>query len=341
MFTFFLHNTGNAPLAVSETPVSGSSGNIIGQTLSPIEKAKYISAQSTTSKTPVGCSCQLQDFYYDKVIQPGQMGIVRIILRGTEKLGATEAVYKLYSNDPRHFAFDLKVNGVVKAVPDYIKRIANANITNGEQVGSYRVYPTARPDVTLERGEHFKLTIKIKAQGMEDGDLKIAAPIPDAVVTLKKGDTGDQYILEIEPQPLSAGGTRTIKIPLQSTGAKHETLEVVVTLHAPDNSIVFTPDVVNCGEVSLSSLKNEALRVGRVGIRKLVGKFKITAISSSLPFLHAEVQALVDGSNYVVRLNTLTNNLPKAGAYEGVIRVETDDPGYTKLEIPVKIVVKQ
>lgn len=339
IYTFFMQNTGNAPLSVSETPISGASGGVIGLTMSPIEKAKYVGVQSKTSPVPMGCSCQLQEFYYDKVIQPGQIGIIRIILRGTDKLGATEAVYNLYSNDPRHAAFNVKVTGTVKAVPDYLKRVANANITNGEIVGSYRVYPTAKPDITIGRDEHLKLTIKIKATGTEDSDLKIAKPIDNAVVNLTKNAASEQYILEVEPQPLGAGGTRTINIPLQSTGGKRETLDVVITLHTPNNSIVFTPEVVNCGEVSLASLQSSPLRVGRVGVRKLVGNFKITGVTSSLTFLQPELQTMVEGSNYLIRINTTTTNLPKAGAYEGVIRVETDDPAYAKLEIPVKIVL--
>jgi len=339
IYTFFMQNTGNAPLSVAETPVSGTSGGVIGMTMSPIEKAKYINVQSKTSPVPIGCSCQLQEFYYDKVIQPGQIGIIRIVLRGTDKLGATEAVYNLYSNDPRHAAFSVKVTGTVKAVPDYLKRITNANITNGEMIGSYRVYPTAKPDITIGRDEHLKLTIKIKATGTDDGDLKLAKPVENAVVNLTKDAASEQYILEVEPQPLGAGGTRTINIPLQSTGGKRETVDVVVTLHTPNNSIVFTPEMVNCGEVSLSSLQSSALRVGRVGVRKLVGNFKITGVTSSLAFLQPELQTIVDGSNYLVRINTTTTNLPKAGTYEGVIRVETDDPAYAKLEIPVKIVL--
>ncbi len=339
-YTFFLHNTGAAPLTVSETPVySNAVGNVVGQTLSPIEKMKYVAIQSATSPTPLGCACQMQDFYYDKVIQPGQIGVVRIAMRGTEKLGATEAAYKLYTNDPRQYAIDLKLTGTVKAVPDFIKRIANANITNGEQVGSYRVYPTAKPDVTIERNEPYQLTVKIKATGVEDGELKIAAPVEGATVNLKKNAATEQYTLDIVPNPVGAGGTRTIKIRLQSTGAKGETFDVVVTLHTPDNSLIYTPENVNGGEVALASFKNAALRVGRVSLRKTVGKFKILSVTSSLPFLQPEVQTLVDGSNYMVRLNTLPTAAPKAGAYEGMIRVETDEPGYTKIEIPVKIVV--
>ena len=80
--------------------------------------------------------------------------------------------------------------------------------------------------------------------------------------------------------------------------------------------------------------------MSRLGIRKQVGTFQIKSLASSLEFLQVESQALVDGSNYLIRIRFDPAKLPKAATYIGTLRIETTDAARPQLEVLIKVVVK-
>jgi hypothetical protein len=233
------------------------------------------------------------------------------------------------------------VTANVKPLPDYVRRMSNTNLTIGEETGQVRVWPTAHSEIIVERSERLKISYKIMTDTpLQVGTLKLVSnDFKDAKYALRADGRVGYYWLDVEPEPVGDAGMRSVKIGLQTEGATRQTFEINLTLRVPLESLTFSPRLVDCGEIPLSSLKEFPNKVGRLGIRKAAGTFQIKAVTSTLAFLTAEIQTMVAGSNYLVRLSTDPKKLPKPGAYEGVIRVETDDPQQSKVEIPVKIVI--
>lgn len=234
----------------------------------------------------------------------------------------------------------MKLRATVKPVPDYAKRLRKTNLGQGETVGSFNVWPGTSPSVTVERDERFRASFRIRPTFSEDFELKLPqGGSSGAKTVLRREENGGGYWLDVDAEPAGDAGVRNIKVEVQSSGGRAEVIPIYLSVQVLGESIVFTPEVIDCGELPLSSLTQFATRVGRVGIRKLAGAFKIKALSSTLPFLQVEAQTIVDGSNYVIRINSVPDKLPKAGAYEGKVIVETDDAARPRVEIPLKIVL--
>jgi hypothetical protein len=261
---------------------------------------------------------------------------VRIKIQGLETLGLLIEDFKLHTNDPRRPEVTLRLRANVLALPDYVKRIRNANINLGEQLGSFKVWPTATPEWSLGRSERAKLSLRIRSDFDGDLGLKLVSNNFDRA-KYKLRRENNVYWLDIESEPVNEAGKHTITIEMQSTNPKVENLSVSLILNVLDDGLLFTPAVIDCGELPLSSLKDFPTRVGRAGVRKLAGSFRVKSVSATLAFLSPVVQAMVEGSNYLITVNTAPGNLPKAGVYEGKVIVETDDAKKPRLEIPIKI----
>ena len=104
-------------------------------------------------------------------------------------------------------------------------------------------------------------------------------------------------------------------------------------------NVITTPASLDIGEITLSSLRAQPRGIGRVGVRKLTGAFRITALSSSLQFIKLEQQIIVEGSNYLIRLGSDPSLLPKPGSYDGFLRIETDDSQKPRIEVPIRLIL--
>jgi hypothetical protein len=200
------------------------------------------------------------------------------------------------------------------------------------------VWPTARPAITVERGERLTTSLRIRPDGATGGGLKLGTA-GDAI-KLRREANGSGYWLDIPIEPAADASPRTIPIALQ-TGDPSGDLNIQLTVNVQAENLITTPRQLDFGEVSIADLQSGSRRFGRLGVRKLVGTFHIKALSSTLGFLKLEQQAMVEGSNYLIRAYVDPAKLPKAGTYNGVLQVETDDAQVPRLEVPIKIVLKQ
>lgn len=116
-------------------------------------------------------------------------------------------------------------------------------------------------------------------------------------------------------------------------------IAIQLTINVPAKNLDFTPQSVELGEISIEDLNKGLRRTARLGIRKQAGSFRIKSLTSTLDFLKLEQRAIVDGSNYLIRIILEPGKPPEAGAYTGVVRIETDDGQTPVLEVPVKITV--
>jgi hypothetical protein len=226
----------------------------------------------------------------------------------------------------------------VKRLPDFVKRISNADVAHGEKVGSFNVWPSARPSITVERGERLTTSLRVRPVAATGGSLNLGAAGDS--IKLRRETNGSGYWLDIPIEPATDASPRVIPIALRTSDPSGD-LNIQVSVNVQSENLILTPRQLDFGEVSIADLQGGSRKVGRVGVRKLVGAFHIKSLSSTLGFVKLEQQAIIDGSNYLIRAYVDVSKIPKAGTYNGVLQVETDDAQAPRLEVPIKIVLKQ
>jgi len=275
------------------------------------------------------------DFYFDKVLQPGQAGVIRIHLQTKDlATGPLEHTYELQTNDPKHRLIKVTVTATIKPLPAFTKRISNADIQHGDTLGAFIVWPTARPKITLEKDERLPISLRIRP-ATPSRNVKLAAA--DDSFKLTRESNGDGYVLDVTVGPPADAPSRVVPLIVKVEGG--EDLKLQVTTNAQAESLIVTPQQVDFGEVPLAKLQSGATVMSRLGIRKPVGTFQIKSLKSSLEFLQTESLTIVDGSNYLIHIRFDPSKLPKAATYIGTLRIETTDAAHPQLEVPIKVVV--
>ena len=139
------------------------------------------------------------DFYFDKVLQPGQVGAIRIHVQTLELApGPFERTYELQTNDPKHRVIKVTMTATIKPLPAFAKRISNADIEHGERVGAFIVWPAARPRITLEKGERLPVSLRIRP-ATPDQSAKLAATSDSFKLT--RETNGNGYMVDVTVEP--------------------------------------------------------------------------------------------------------------------------------------------
>ena len=280
------------------------------------------------------------DFYFDRVLQPGQAGVIRIHFATKDvEPGPAERTFELQTNDPKHRLIKVTVTATVKPLPGYAKRLGGADIAHGETLGPFVVWPAVRPTITLERGERLPITLRVRPA--EPGQ-RIALVAASDAFKLTRETNGDGYLLTVvvDSPAASANDSPARILPLILKAEGGNDLALQITVNVPGEVFAITPQQVDFGEVSLEKLRSGAGAVARLGIRKAVGSFEVKSLGSTLEFLQVESQTIVPGTNYLIRLRLDPAKLPKPGNYAGIVRIETNEPSAPRVEVRVKVVVK-
>jgi hypothetical protein len=268
--------------------------------------------------------------YFEKVVQPGQVGTILVKVHTADQLGPIEGSYELQTNDPRHPVIKVTIVANVKPAPPYVKRIINADIAHGESNGGYQVWPTARPTISLEPGERLTISLRIRPLASDAGTMKLGPDAPDSW-KLRRETSGD-YGLDIPIDASAGSGSRTAMLVADLGENRTREFRVQLTVTVPAENLVVTPKELDFGELALQSVKGT---VRRLGVRKLVGSFNIKALTSTLPLLKLQQTTMVDGSNYMIRVTIDSTKPLKPGSYDGKVLIETDD-GH-RIEVPIKL----
>jgi hypothetical protein len=224
------------------------------------------------------------------------------------------------------------VKGRVNPVPDYVRRINNAAVQYGGAAGSVIIWPSAKPSLIVEPGERLSLALRVRPSTVtEHFDLELAAGAPP-FCSLRREQSGGGLFVEIALQ--APADSTTYTIPLKRTDGTPEDLKVPLELKVLSDNLSVRPAELDLGQVSLRAVSAGAQRVGRVGIQKKAGTFRISSLSSTLPFLKLEQQTIIEGSNYVVRVSVAEDKAPGPGSYSGTVRIET---GQKRFDVPVKV----
>jgi hypothetical protein len=275
--------------------------------------------------------------YFDKVIQPGQAGAIIVRLHTEYLLGPVKRGYALQTNDPKHPVVSVTVVANVKPAPDYVKRIATANVKSGETNGDFQIWPTARPKITLEPGERLDVSLRIRPLAPGARSLKLAAGAPQSW-KLRRETDGEGYWLDIPIEPAKDTNSQTVPLIVEPKEGPAREILVQLSVNVPSENVAATPQQIDFGEMALLSLSNP---MKRLGIRKQIGSFHIKKLASTLPFLKLEQATMVEGSNYMIKI-TIDRTTPlKAGEYQGNVIIETDDTHAVRVEVPVKIKITE
>jgi len=268
--------------------------------------------------------------YFEKVVQPGQVGTILVKVHTTDQLGPIEGSYELSTNDPRHPVIKVTIAANVKPLPAYVRRITTAEIARGETNGAFQIWPTARPAISIEPGERLAIALRIRALASDAGTLKLGPGAPESW-KLRRDATGD-YWLDILIDSGGGSGSRAAPLVVDLGENRSSEIRVQLMMTVPAANLVVTPRDLDFGELTLAGVSDARQRVG---VRKIVGSFHIKALSSTLPFLKLQQATMVEGSNYLIRITIDPTRPLKPGAYSGVVRIETDE-GH-RVEVPIKL----
>lgn len=252
-------------------------------------------------------------------------------------VGPFEHEYKVFTNDPRHPVIKLTILATVKPAPEFVKRLNSPPLAGGDQVGDFKLWPTAYPVIRAERGERLSFAIRIRHVEGSAASLELVSKPSDKLDYKLRPDAGGGYWLDIDFKQVNHTGLATESIALKSGGTPSANLNLTVTVDVPALNLVVTPAAINFGTIAMADLKASAGKSGRVGIRKLVGSFQIKSVTSTLEFVQAQTQEMVKGSNYVIRCTINPDKVSKPGTFDGLLRVETDDREKPQIEIPIKV----
>ncbi|HKP87824.1 MAG TPA: hypothetical protein VJZ26_17110 [Blastocatellia bacterium] len=233
----------------------------------------------------------------------------------------------------------MTITANVKPLPAFASRISNRDIAHGEVVGAFVVWPAARPVIAIERGERLQVTLRIRPAKADSGSLKLAEACDTC--KLRREENGDGYLLDITIEPSNDSSRLVMPAVLKINDGAAGELALELTANVQADNLTVTPGQIDLGEVSLAALPGALAAGGRVGIRKTVGSFRIKSLSTTLDFLSLEQRTIVEGSNYLIRVRLDQTKHPKAATYTGILKIETDDLQRPRIEVPIKLVLKQ
>jgi hypothetical protein len=263
------------------------------------------------------------------------------------------------------------MHALISPVPAYVRALDGSNITTGERVGTFGIWPTAHPAVKLQRGDRFSFSLKVTTgeldkrimdlgaespgngnqssgngvggNGSQNGNGSYQAPPPETELPADKisykvrreGSLSNYWIDFDVSAPDNAGVFRrtiTMNDPAELAG-----LQIEVKVTVLDKNLIVVPDTVDAGEISVQALKNGEIELGRVGIRKQEGEFHIKSITSTIPFIKVVAQPIFVDKNYLLHVRASGDGALHPGNYDGKLIIETDDKYVPRAEVSVKL----
>ena len=211
-----------------------------------------------------------------------------------------------------------------------MKRITTADIAHGDRSDAIQIWPTARPVITVERGERLTIPIRIRSLGPNTTLLKLGPNAPDSW-KLRREASGDHW-LDLSVDASGGSFTRSAQLVIDAGENRTREVGVYLSVNIPAENLLVTPSELDFGELPLSGASRA---IQRVGIRKIVGSFQIKSLSSTLSFLKLESTTIVEGSNYRIRISIDPAKPLKAGDYSGNLIIETNDN--KRVQVPIKL----
>jgi len=229
-------------------------------------------------------------------------------------------------------------------------------------VGTFEVWPTARPFVMMEKGERLTIPLRVSpgqldarianvstedaARKAAQGSAQPARPsaeqgsleFPAGAVSyqIRPGVSRGGYWVDISVAIGDDAGRFTWSANVTDP-ATHETFPIELSALVLKDNLTISPRSLDVHDLSLATLKNTPVIAANLNVRKMIGSIHIKGISSSLALVKGGWQVLVDGSNYLVKVYVIANPGVEPGKYQGTINISTDDPAHAQIEVPLTI----
>ncbi len=148
-------------------------------------------------------------------------------------------------------------------------------------------------------------------------------------------ERGRRYRLSVALDPTAPVGSHRGTLTVTTNSDDYPSLEIEAAARVKD--VVST----SIGRVDFTRFNFEALNVKAVSRRTvLVEKhegtdFQVLRATTDLAFLDVEIETQKPGQSFLVHL-TIARNRAERGAFAGTLVIETNDPDFPRLELPIE-----
>lgn len=196
--------------------------------------------------------------------------------------------------------------------------------------------------VAARRGETRRASIEIVNHLPEPLEIRgVESPSTRFATALETVEAGRRYRLTLTLKGEGPAGKRQDTITVLTSSAKKPRLAIQANTLVKERVYTY-PDELDFGTIDPQRLKSNPDLVSHL-IRTLMvyqyggEDFRVT-VSTDIPFLKLSTAASKRGDRYQIEVGIVPERL-EAGRYEGAIVIQTNDPEFPRLEVPVRAVV--
>ena len=263
---------------------------------------------------------------------PGQEGKIELAVEHTEGMqGEIAKSASVVTNDPKNRNLNLQLRARFKAdstpigtPPAPLKPSSAFNVEPADKwITSVLSGGIAANSFYLVNTQTNPVHAKSVVVGGTDFTTKLE-PIQD----------GRRYELKVASNPALKPGhyTQTIRIMTDNPAAPETSIDLDLTVYP--HVFVSPTSIVMPRLPSTSDLS--AINWPVIYVRKLRGNgLMIKSFSTTLPFIKLDLVTETEGQVYKIRM-TLDSTKIKPGEFKGKVRIETNDPEGSVLEVPIQ-----
>jgi hypothetical protein len=256
-------------------------------------------------------------------VSPGETGRVTIRLGEPRKKGDYEGQVELAFKNPGMSNLLFHVAGKIAPVIECV--------------------PMSAFFVSTQRGEPKRASIQIFNREKEPLEiLRVEHASSRFTTELETVQAGQRYALTLSLKADGKPGRLTEPITLVTSSKKEPAVKIQANTLIKERVYTF-PDTLDFGLIRIQDLKSrpqlEEWLAQNLMVYQNGGKdFRITA-RTDVPFLKLAPEASKLQDRYEIKVEVIPEKL-KPGRIDSSIAIETNDPEFSSLEIPVKIVVE-
>jgi hypothetical protein len=265
------------------------------------------------------CGCTVAD--YDKEIPAGGSGFVKAKLDTKDFSGPISKSILIMTNDPREPTLSVVIKATVQPFVEVLPRpLIRFNAVQREPMTEKVVIVATEPDrdfAVTKVTSHVSF-LKPSVKELTGGD-RVA------------GKAGKQYEVGVQISDDAPVGPVSAKLTIHTDHPKAK--EVVVKVYGVVRALIHvTPSQVQFGTVNAKAKAGRNVIV--VNNRTESGNMKVTGASVDDAAFDTAVATIEDGRRYQVTVN-VKEDAP-AGARTATMKINTTDPDFPELEIPIK-----
>jgi hypothetical protein len=192
--------------------------------------------------------------------------------------------------------------------------------------------------VSVDRDQVQEQSVEIRGQEKEPLRIeKVDFSSERASVALETVDEGRRYLLKLTVKGEGAAGRRTELIRLTTSSRSMPVFQIPVNTNVRERVYTF-PDAVDLGALPISAIRKNPKLLAQTAqtlmiYRKATKEFRAEA-SSDVPALSIRAEPGPAGDRWQFTV-TLNEALVNAGPIRGSIIIETNDPEFPRMTVPV------